>query len=120
MQEGLTLPKTTETTTETTTEPLTERAWCHSEIPQGENRIDVRVTLILDKLLYRRFMTLIQNDSLIFQQAVSDIIGSNLENWAGKYLSSGCPEVLLRYVEAALNKHLPLPESNDESGKEEA
>ena len=103
-----------------TTEQLTEGAWCHSNIPEGEARIDVPVTVILDKHHYRRFMTLIQNDSIIFAQVASDILNSHLKNWAGKSLSSCSPEVLLEYIEAALNKHMPLPEDKEEPKSQEA
>jgi hypothetical protein len=111
---SLTLPKSN------TTEQLTEGARCHSNIPEGEARIDVPVTVILDKHHYRRFMALIQNDNDIFAQVVSDVVNSHLDGWAGKRLSSGCPEVLLEYIEAALNKHIPLPADNEESEEQEA
>lgn len=110
-------PRTTATTNNQEAEVIPE-AWCHHQPPQGEQRIDVPVTLIMDKPLYQRFMTLIQQDPVIFAQVASDIMNSNLENWAGTRLSSGCPEALLEYVEAALNKHHPLLKDEEKAGKE--
>lgn len=69
---SLTLPKN-----DNTTEQLTEGAWCHSNIPEGEARIDVPVTVILDKHHYRRFLALIQNDNAIFAQVVSDVVNDH-------------------------------------------
>ena len=60
------------------------------------------------------------NDSIIFAQVASDILNSHLKNWAGKSLSSCSPEVILEYIEAALNKHMPLPEDKEEPKSQEA
>jgi hypothetical protein len=101
---SLTLPKN-----DNTTEQLTEGAWCHSNMPEWEARIDVPVTVIMDKHHYRRFLALIQNDNDIFAQVVSDVVNDHLESWAGKRISSCCPDVVLQYIQAALDKHVPLP-----------
>jgi hypothetical protein len=104
MENGLSL-----TNQKANKEQLTPSVWNHSTIPEGENRIDIDVRLILDKRYYERFMYLIHNDPQLFSEICSTMLNSNLENWAGEMWTVGNPEVVCDFIAAAHDKHMPLP-----------
>lgn len=89
-------------------EQITEDAWLYYNPPEGEARIDVPVTLILEKPQYERFMALIQNDAELFRDVVSSLIAAKMEDWTGRYAGVSEPEVVADIVQAALDKHKPL------------
>lgn len=95
-------------------EQLTAAVWNHSSIPEGENRVDIDVRLILDKRYYERFMYQIYNDSQLFREICSTMMNGNLESWAGKNWTSSNPDVVCDFIEAAQDKHMPLSQEKEE------
>src|SRR5688500_17968947 len=87
---------------------LTSDVWMWGSIPESENRIDVPVTLTLQKDLYERFMHLIHNDSELFREVVSSFTISHLKNWVGEFSHVCEPDVIADIVAVAMQKHMPL------------
>lgn len=72
------------------------------------------MTLILPKQDYGRFMHMIHEDKEIFRDIVSSLICGKLEDWVGKDAHVSEPEVVADIIQAALNKHKPLSEEENE------
>lgn len=92
----------------TTKEQLTEDVWTFSDIPEGQNRLDLCVPLILPKRYYERFLAMLQGDADLVREVFSTLLCDKLEQWAGEHNQE--PEVTRDFVQAAINKHMPLPE----------
>jgi hypothetical protein len=58
-------------------------------------------------------MHLIYNDSQLFREICSTMINGDLKHWTGKMWTVGNPDVVCDFIEAAQDKHMPLPQGGE-------
>lgn len=87
---------------------LTEDAWLYYDsIPEGENRIDVPVTLVMDKTKYTQFMQLVlNNDADLFRDIISSIANDRIEKWVAGEFGIEEPQVLASIMAVVMKKQL--------------